>query len=230
MPYYIEEENVACGVGQWATTKDDGEVMGCHDTKQGAIDQALAIAQAEDSEFVGERSTRDLPDNYRPATSEDVPEGRACGNCMFFNEDMLDDEGRAWCERWEDYVQGGFYCNAWEPRAEDRDELEVGDFVRWDSSGGVAQGQVERIVRDGQINVPDSEFTINGTEDDPAALIRIFREVENEDGEMEWQGTDTLVGHRFSTLRKIEDLRSAEKRQVNLDPPAYMRASARRGL
>jgi hypothetical protein len=29
---------------------------------------------------------RELPDNYRPATSEDVPEGRACGNCMFFDE------------------------------------------------------------------------------------------------------------------------------------------------
>jgi len=30
--------------------------MGCHDTKQDAIDQALAIAQAEKSEFLGERA------------------------------------------------------------------------------------------------------------------------------------------------------------------------------
>lgn len=121
MPYYIEDNNDACAVGQWATTKDDGEVMGCHDTKQEAIDQALAIAQAEDSEFVGERSeARELPDNYRPATSDDVPEGRACGNCIFFNEENLDAEGRAFCERWDEYVEGGFYCNAWEPRDEDR--------------------------------------------------------------------------------------------------------------
>ena len=41
MPYYIEEGNPACAVGQWATTKDDGEVMGCHDTKQEAIDQSF---------------------------------------------------------------------------------------------------------------------------------------------------------------------------------------------
>jgi HK97 family phage prohead protease len=121
VPYYIEDNNDACAVGQWATTKDDGEVMGCHDTKQEAIDQALAIAQAEDSEFVGERSeARELPDNYRPATSDDVPEGRACGNCIFFNEENLDAEGRAFCERWEEYVEGGQYCNAWEPRDEDR--------------------------------------------------------------------------------------------------------------
>ena len=121
MPYYIEDNNDACAVGQWATTKDDGEVMGCHDTKQEAIDQALAIAQSEGSEFVGERSeARELPDNYRPATSDDVPEGRACGNCIFFNEENLDAEGRAFCERWEEYVEGGQYCNAWEPRDEDR--------------------------------------------------------------------------------------------------------------
>jgi hypothetical protein len=66
-----------------------------------------------------DKKKRELPDNYRPATADDVPEGRACGNCIFFNEDNLDDEGRAFCERWEEYVEGGFYCNAWEPR-EDR--------------------------------------------------------------------------------------------------------------
>jgi hypothetical protein len=60
----------------------------------------------------------DLPDNYRPATSDDVPEGRACGNCMFFNESNLDEDGNAFCERWEEYVAGGNYCNAWKGREE----------------------------------------------------------------------------------------------------------------
>jgi HK97 family phage prohead protease len=63
MPYFIEEvteSGGACNVGQWATTKDDGEVMGCHDTKQNAIDQALAIALAEDSTFEGEREKRQV--------------------------------------------------------------------------------------------------------------------------------------------------------------------------
>ncbi len=250
MPYLIEEGNTECAAGQWATVKDDGEVMGCHDTKQEAIDQGVAIAVAEGSEFLGEREARDLPDNYRPATSDDVPEGRACGNCFFFNEENLDAEGRAFCEKWEEYVQGGQYCNAWEPREEDRaepGELMVGDFVRWDSSGGTAQGRVERIITEGELNVPDSDFTINASEDDPAALIRIYRESENEDGEMEWAATDVLVGHRFSTLTKIDDLRSDvgertqsenvtkrpqfyENRQVDLTPPAYMRAAARQGL
>lgn len=121
MPYYITDSAEGCP--GWATVKEDGEIMGCHEDKQSAIDQALAIAEAEGSTFEGERSeARDLPDNYRPATSDDVPEGRACGNCRFFNEENLDEEGRAFCERWDEYVEGGQYCNAWEPREDGEEE------------------------------------------------------------------------------------------------------------
>lgn len=91
-----------------------------------------------------------------------------------------------------------------ETRAEP-DGLKVGDFVGWGSSGGTAQGKITKIVRDGQIDVPDSEAVINGEEDNPAALIQIYRE--GDDG---WEGTDVYVGHRFSTLTKIEALRAME--------------------
>ena len=79
------------------------------------------------------------------------------------------------------------------------DALSVGDFVSWDSSGGRARGRIERIVREGTLEVPDTDFTLNATEEDPAALIRLFRNGE---------ATDTLVGHRFSTLTKIAEIRS----------------------
>ncbi len=85
------------------------------------------------------------------------------------------------------------------------DELSVGDFVQWRSSGGQAKGKVDRIERDGSINVPDSEFTINGDEDDPAALITVYRE-----GDEGWEETDVQVGHRFSALTKIAALRWLE--------------------
>ena len=83
------------------------------------------------------------------------------------------------------------------------DELSVGDYVRWNASGGIARGQIDSIERDGTINVPDSSFEITGTEDDPAALISVFRE---DDGE--YEKTDVQVGHKFSTLTKIDSLRS----------------------
>lgn len=227
MPYFISDETEDCTF--WAVVKEDGEIIACHDTKQSAVDQMVALSLAEEID------------------------------------------------------PGGTYTG---PQRAAPDELEVGDFVSWQSAGGRARGRITEIVRDGEINVPDSDFTITGEPDDPAALIRLYRE--GEDG---WEAQDQQVGHKFSTLTKINDLRSytrealgddkytteqealdkaeeigcsgthsmdedgqtiympcsthdeyeeltgrergsysSEKRDVNLDPPAYMRAAARQGL
>ena len=116
MPYFITDESEQCS--GWAVVKQDGEVMGCHTTKQDAISQMVAISQAEGIEPGGERA---LPDNYRPALADDVPEGRACGNCAFYNEDDVQGD-KAWCERWDDYVSGAYYCNAWQPHEDESEE------------------------------------------------------------------------------------------------------------
>jgi uncharacterized protein len=204
MPYYITQNNPDCP--NWAVEKEDGESVGCHDSKESAIDQAIAISIDEGTEFIGERAAvgslaiddyvswapldpkvaaqvvmvegqfavvrlfdyedgifeptdkmmvinvfllekiptpkmiafeveeidepdqpdddegeANLPDNYRPALSEDVPEGRACGNCFFFDESRVNADGdEAWCEKWDAFVEADNYCNAWEPNDEDR--------------------------------------------------------------------------------------------------------------
>jgi hypothetical protein len=46
MPYYITNKHPDCKSG-WATVNSDYELKGCHETKQGAIDQMVAISQAE---------------------------------------------------------------------------------------------------------------------------------------------------------------------------------------
>jgi HK97 family phage prohead protease len=137
MPYFISDSNPDCA--GWAVEKEDGEVIGCHQTKQDAIDQMVAVSIAEEMEPGGERA---LPDNYRPALAEDVPEGRACGNCVFYDESRQNAEGtKAWCDKWDDFVDGGYYCNAWQPHAEmgheeeeevyeDEDEQEMDVSVR----------------------------------------------------------------------------------------------------
>lgn len=53
MPYLISD---ATDCPSWAVIKEDGEVIACHDTKQSAIDQAIAISLEEGTEFLGERS------------------------------------------------------------------------------------------------------------------------------------------------------------------------------
>lgn len=71
------------------------------------------------------------------------------------------------------------------------DGVRVGQMVSWGSSGGRAEGKVKRIVRSGSYNVPDSDFTITGTEDNPAVVIEVYR-----DG----KPSGRMVGHRMSTL------------------------------
>ena len=53
MPYFITDSADSCE--GWATIKEDGEVIGCHPTKQGAIDQMVAVSIAEGMEPGGER-------------------------------------------------------------------------------------------------------------------------------------------------------------------------------
>jgi len=202
VPYYITDKSADCP--SWAVVKEDGELIACHDSKESAIDQAIAISLAEETEFVGERAavgqlqvgdyvswnlsnpkllaevvmiegelaglevyeledgiyhstdrlmimnvfklirvprpemiseeveevkeeeSEGLPDNYRPALSTDVPEGRACGNCFFFDETRVNEDGdKAWCEKWDEFVDGGYYCNAWQSNEEAEESREV---------------------------------------------------------------------------------------------------------
>ena len=208
MPYFITDQSSDCTF--WAVVKEDGEVVACHDTKESATQQMVAISLSEGLEPGGtySRSQR---------TTSEQPE--ACGDC-----------------------EGGDSCSCKENRAAPG-ALEVGDYVSWNSSGGRARGEVKEIVEDGTINVPNSSVSVNGTPGDPAALIQIYQRVR--DG---WEDTDVYVAHKFSTLTRIDPLpepteepeemdeeeneenSSYELREVNLTPPAYMRASARRGL
>jgi len=71
------------------------------------------------------------------------------------------------------------------------DGVRVGQMVSWNSSGGRAEGRVKRIIREGSYNVPNSDFTITGTPDNPAVVIEVYR-----DG----KPSGRMVGHRMDTL------------------------------
>jgi uncharacterized protein len=239
MPYFISDQTEC---PDWAVIKEDGEVIACHDTKESAIDQAVAISIAEDEPFEGERAAIDslaigdyvswdvlnptilaqvvavegemaviqlyeyedgifeisdklmiinvfkidkvrkpemiaveleetpdsedesevnLPDNYRPALSEDVPEGRACGNCFFYDTSRINEEGdEAWCNRWDAFVEGDNYCNAWQSADEERAiNQEAPAYMRaaarrgleYYSEGLGGDGLVDRTIREARL-------------------------------------------------------------------------------
>jgi uncharacterized protein len=172
VPYFITDQSAECD--GWATIKDDGEVIGCHDSKDAAIAQMVAVSIAEGMEPGGERigitalvpsavgdsGVRALPENYRPALADDVPEGRACGNCVFYDESNVEGD-KAWCERWDEYVDGAYYCNAW--RADEDDEravdLSLPEYIQaaamrgleYYEAGRAGDGIVERTIREARL-------------------------------------------------------------------------------
>jgi hypothetical protein len=79
--------------------------------------------------------------------------------------------------------------------------LKRGDSVSWNSSGGTARGKITKIVSSGTESIPNSSFTITGTTEDPGALIRVYQQ--QGDG---YKPTDTIVGHKVSSLTKISTL------------------------
>ena len=76
-----------------------------------------------------------------------------------------------------------------------------GDSVSWNSSGGTARGKITRIITSGEADIPGSSFKITGTKEDPGALIRVYQK----DGDS-YKPSDTIVGHKVSTLTKIDPL------------------------
>ena len=45
MPYFITDESSDCP--NWAVVKDDGEAVACHETKQSATDQMVAVLRQD---------------------------------------------------------------------------------------------------------------------------------------------------------------------------------------
>ena len=97
-----------------------------------------------------------------------------------------------------------------EDKRAEADEVNVGDFVSWNSSGGRSQGVIVEVERNGQIEA-DSGFKVNGNEEDPAALISVY-EYDSEEQAFTERKPPLRVAHLFSTLTKVDgaEVRSKE--------------------
>lgn len=173
--------------------------------------------------------------NYTPAAeNEDQAIGVKCGNCVFhaMTEDGIE------CSAIDAEIEEGGLCRLSmippglvnEPTGvmeAEAGSLKTGDYVSWNSSGGRSQGQITRIATSGSIDVPDSTFTIDATEDNPAALITVWERSGNG-----WRATGTRVGHRFSTLTKISALKKAEslREAETYKIPAGVQSAAKRAV
>ena len=116
------------------------------------------------------------------------------------------DEGQRWSAR--KVAQMNAIDERQEKRAEP-DELEIGDFVNWNTEKGKYLGRVVSIRFEGSTMVGDEE--VEASPDDPVARIRVFARVEEDLVE-----TDRYVAFPFSRLTKApapEDYR--QERQLS---------------
>jgi HK97 family phage prohead protease len=101
----------------------------------------------------------------------------------------------------------------------DAEDLSESDMVHWDSSGGTAYGVIETKETNGAIEAQPEGPTMEGTEDNPAFLVRVW---DLEDDER--QETDVLVVHRAEALMRIEefpDSRSATDERAETDAELF---------
>ena len=110
MPYSIKEGpcQTADGIGgQYAVIKDDdGAQMGCHQTREAAVDQIAALEASEELKV--------LPESYRPSMDDAVN----CGTCKHY--------AHSYCHLWQDNVMNDYVCDAYAAGEADDDEEESG--------------------------------------------------------------------------------------------------------
>jgi hypothetical protein len=146
-----------------------------------------------------EQEARELPENYRPSLEADVPEGRACGNCYFFNEENRQDD-KAYCERWNEYVSGGYYCNAWQSNEEEKvTERE-----------SVKMQTVDRLIASSETKLKDSKVITT----EQRVNVAEFEVREDTDG-MHFSGYAALFNSPSQPLPFTEQIKSgAFKRSI----------------
>jgi HK97 family phage prohead protease len=252
MPYYITDKSSECS--GWAVVKEDGEVLGCHENKQSAIDQAVAVSLAEDTEFGGERAAVGL------LASGDWVSWEPNDSKILAQVVVVEDQYAV--VRVFEYEYGVFSPT---------DKLMVINVfsiekIQRPERVAVEEEELDSVAEMGDEAMPDEEFMTRALPDElevgdfvswrasggraRGRITKIVRDgdlsapkkdfiitgtpddpaaliriyEQSEDG---WRDTPVLVVHRFTTLTKIEDL---EGRAINQKAPAYMRAAARRGL
>ena len=136
MPYFITD--AADGCAGWATVKDDGEVIGCHTTKQAAIAQMVAVSLAEGMEPGGERAVT-VPQYVRSAAQRGLDLRReGFGGDGLTEQTLREARLMARGQMSDDKV---IRANAWAARHEpdlQADQNSDPDHPRWPGPGAVA--------------------------------------------------------------------------------------------
>lgn len=203
MPYYITDESADCS--GWAVVKDDGEQIGCHETKDDAIAQMVAVSIAEGIEPGGERDEPAPPEDQIEGSDKNKP-GSAAG--AGGNIELSEATQTALRNKVTDH----------------NDKMEADGRPRWTRT---TYGQLAAVYRRGAGAYSTSHRP--GVSRGAWAMARVnaylylLRNGKPENAKYVTDNDLLPSGHPEST-------RSLEERQVDLDVPGYIRDAAARGL
>lgn len=205
MPYFIT--NKAEGCSGWATIKDDGEIMGCHTTKQAAIDQMVAISLAEDMEVGGERIESGPLAVIVDIDGTLISGGRLIQKTYNYIDDMEDTEI---------FIVTGRNVSERDSTVAELDSLGVDyDRLFMNPSSSANTPEFKKATAEKLLE----EFNVILAIDNNPANRKVYREL----------GITALDVSDVPDVPSDED-NPDEERAVNQEAPAYMRAAARRGL
>jgi len=205
MPYFITDKSPDCS--GWATIKEDGEVMGCHTTKQAAIDQMIAISLAEDMTPGGERIDSGAQAVIVDIDGTLITSGGRNEKVYNFLDDMEDTEI---------FIVTGRNVDDRESTISQLDNLGI-DYDRlFMNPGSTADtADFKRVTAENLLK----EYNVILAIDNNPTMRKVYRD----------------LGITALDVPDVPDVPSDEsnpdeERAVNLEAPAYMRAAARRGL
>lgn len=92
-------------------------------------------------------------------------------------------------------------------------ELFLGDYVKWNSSNGQAYGRIERRVTDGSLPIPQTDFVLEGSDENPAYLIRLYKP--NEDGT--YEASNVVIGHREASLERAPNPENMKDIDIDIE-------------
>ena len=205
MPYFITDSSPDCS--GWATIKEDGEVMGCHTTKQEAIDQMVAISVAEEIEPGGERIESGPQAVIVDIDGTLINSGGRVERVYNFLDDMEDTEI---------FIVTGRNVNDREATIAELDDLSI-DYDRlFMNPGSTADtADFKRVTAENLLK----EYNVILAIDNNETMRKVYRDL----------GITALDVSDVPEVPSDEE-NPDEERQVDLTAPAYMRAAARRGL
>lgn len=212
MPYGISDKQSDCS--NWAAVKQEADgsltTLACYDTKQEAIDRMVAQSLAEGMEPAGELVARQLPMMEEPEEIEEPEE----------EEEGEEESEEEMLEGLSEMAEKGLTPRQY--AMYDLYEKIADKFGVWNQGTGA----------DGAHYVAESPFASEGMICSNCVYYEGGKRCEIVEGEIEPNGICKLwiIREGLLTSEPQEEGANLEARQVSLKAPAFMRASAKRGL